>query len=54
MKRGGSTFRGVVRKGRFAEIMFQTAENLPAKAKRWGMASQAEGAKAIRGNILRV
>jgi len=48
----GICIREVVRKGLFAEMMFQTAENPPAKAKRQEMASQAEGTKATKGEDL--
>lgn len=42
----------MVRKDLFAEMMFQTAENVAAKTKRWEMASQAEGTKATKGKDL--
>lgn len=44
----GVCIREVVRKGLSTEMMFQTAENVPAKAKRQEMASQAEGTKATK------
>lgn len=48
----GICIREVVRKDLFAEMMSQTSENVPAKAKRWEMASQAEGTKATKGKDL--
>lgn len=51
-KKRGVCIREAVRKGLFTEMMFQTAENVPAKAKRQETASQTEGTKATKGEDL--